>query len=134
MTSPAWPRACLDHLRARWLDVSMGAYYVLLALTGLSGLLHPSLSIRTVLGDGSATYSALLVTFAALGLLSVLGRTRSAECVVLVVVALLTLIHGYMLLDANPTAGLQTGLRLIAAPFAALPLAAYRWRDRGVSP
>lgn len=111
--------------RARWMDVSMGVYYSILIAVGLVGIHDPSASLERFLGLATVLYTVGLVLMGSLALMSVVLRSRDSERAALIVLALLTVVHGAIIMQAG-AAGFQTGLRLVAAPFGGLVLANLR--------
>lgn len=109
----------------RWHDVAMGCYYVVLVGVGLVGLRDPSVSMRELLGIGTFSYAIGMISLGLAALVSVIAGSRSSEVRALIALNLLTVVHGVILFHAGP-AGYQSGLRLMAAPFAAIVLASLR--------
>lgn len=112
---------------AEWINVCLAAYFFLFAAHALVGLLEPSPSISRVLQVGSILYAAVAAALAFLGLVAVLTRQRRAEGLVIVCLAVVTLLHGALLIAAG-AGGIVTGLRLAAAPLMMVPFAVLRQR------
>lgn len=106
--------------RSRWLTVSVGGFYLGCTATGVLGL---TVGGSGVTGLAGLSYSVGMITFGALAALSVMAGARRAEATTLVAIAVLTVLHGVLVLG---TAGPQTAVRLFLTPLILIPLAVYR--------
>lgn len=116
---PAATRTVIDGL--------MVCYYLGLIVTGILGIAgHPSPAVSNVLGQdlGTLVWSVGTVIMAALAIAGRLRRSTDTETIALATLAVLTLLHGSMLiLGSEGARGVQTGVRLLAAPLMMLAVA-----------
>lgn len=99
-----------------------GAYYAGCAATGLLGLFGVTSWPNTTTEVAEFAYSLAITAFGLLATLSMLLHSRRSESAMLIAVGLVTCVHGIIVLRADP----QTGLRVMIAPLALIPLAIYR--------
>ena len=104
------------HLAPRerpWWEKLAGIWLAGFVVVGLLGIPWPSDSVATVLDVGAYLYAAMLVIFGTVGSVAWWQGRRAAEVVALWSLALLTFLHGLMILVA--TGAIHTGGRIILA-------------------
>lgn len=107
-------------LRRPWWEKLTGAWLAGAAVVGAAGVLHPSTSLVSVLGAGALLYSVGMLAFGCLGFRAWWAGHRRGESVAIVCIAILTLLHGILVLAVTGDGGTQTALRLMQAAFGVL--------------
>lgn len=123
----SWEHPTAAWWRDHWISVCVAGYFVLMIAHGAIGFVLPSPSITDILHVGTMVYSGFVTVFGVLGILSVLRGHRRSEAIIVVCMAGLTLVHGTLLFLAGQ-GGVQTGIRLAAAPMMMIPFAVLRTR------
>jgi len=101
-------------------------------LVGVLGIIRPSPTIVEAIGAVVLAYNVGMLIAGAFAFLGIVLRARRLEMVGLVLVAVLTLVHGSLILIvAGPQAD-QTATRILISTFSCLSWAGCRWQ-RGLS-
>lgn len=110
-------RRLRDWWARAWPDLTMAVYYVCTVVVGVVALLEdPSPAIQETLSAGAAAYAIGMILMGSCALVSLAARSRRSEAVCVGGMALLTGLHGAMILIASGPAGFVTGFRLGYAP------------------
>ena len=107
-------------LRRPWWEKLTGVWLAGAVVVGAAGALYPSSSLASALGAGAILYSVGMIAFGCLGLRSWWAGHRRGESVAIVCIAILTLLHGLIVLVVTGDGGTQTALRIIQAAAGAL--------------
>ena len=101
------------------IDVLSAAYYLGLTAVGILGFSEPSVTMKATVGElGVIIWTTGMVVMGAIAAVTVFTQSRTAETRALATIALLTGIHGLILVFAPDGSGVQTGVRLlVATPF-----------------
>ena len=113
-------------LRRPWWEKLTGVWLAGAIVVGAAGALHPSTSLASALGAGALLYSAGMIAFGCLGLRAWWAGHRRGESVAIVCIAVLTLLHGVLVLAVTGDGGTQAALRLIQGAAGALAWAGMR--------
>lgn len=113
-------------LRRPWWEKLTGVWIAATAVVGAAGGLYPSTSLTSALGAGALLYSAGMIAFGFLGLRSWWAGHRRGESVAMVCIAVLTLVHGIIILVVAGDGGAQTSARLIQSAVGTLAWAGLR--------
>ena len=100
-------------LRRPWWEKLTGVWLAGAVVVGAAGALHPSTSLTSALGAGALLYSAGMLAFGCLGFRAWWAGHRRGESVAMVCIAVLTLVHGILVLVVTGDGGAQTSARLI---------------------
>src|SRR5215207_5657913 len=121
MTNPP-AAAVLDLWRASsWYkagNILLHAHHLVMVVVCLAYFIRPSVSIAQLLSPTwGLLWSILLGVFGAIGFVARLRQSYMAESVCVAVVGFALLLWGIVVVEANDSMGLQTGLALIAGAF-----------------
>jgi uncharacterized membrane protein YhhN len=108
-----------------WPDLAMLGYYTGTVIVGVLAFNETSPALSRELRGGAILYAVGMVLMGVLATVSLFLGSRKSEAVAVGGMALLTGIHGIIILTASDT-GLVTGLRLSYAPLMMIVWCHYR--------
>lgn len=96
----------------------MGGYYVGTAIVGIYSITEtPSRAVESGLNQiGSLVFSLGMVIMGVLALVSLILQARRSEAVAVGIIAVLTMLHGVLILVSGGGDAFVTGFRLMYAP------------------
>lgn len=107
-------------------------YCLVMAITGVIGITHPSPSLVALLGTLAFMYSVALVATSLVALAAILWQKSRLELTSFIFMAALTILHSLLIFVDGDPGNTQVGWRMLASAVGITLVADLRWQ-RGIS-